>query len=265
MDRGCTQTERDIALASFLQDQAQDDGVRLHVILSNPLYTDCAIIFDAMARAKKSTLHHSALVPVPGYQASKARWALQPRGQAVLFVHGFNGTSVGTWKGFDEILPLEPRARGLDLLFYGYDSWLTDIRSSGRKLFRLMQTLHTDNGSLAPPALGTARASFNGYKSILVCAHSLGGVVTRRALLHACKRDEPWAENTASILFAPAHLSISDRILVKLAASCQFPLMKCWNGSNLTSCVNRRALLKGRGFRISSHREPLSKPRLKNG
>jgi hypothetical protein len=141
MDRGCTQTERDIAPATFLQDQAQDDGVRLHVILSNPLYTDCAIIFDAMARAKKSTLHHSALVPVPGYQASKARWALQPRGQAVLFVHGFNGTSVGTWKGFDEILPLEPRARGLDLLFYGYDSWLTDIRSSGRKLFRLMQTL----------------------------------------------------------------------------------------------------------------------------
>jgi hypothetical protein len=87
-----------------------------------------------------------------------------------------------------------------------------------------MQTLHTDNGSLAPPALGTARASFNGYKSILVCAHSLGGVVTRRALLHACKRDEPWAENTASILFAPAHLSISDRMLVKLAARLSIPV-----------------------------------------
>lgn len=34
VDRGCTQTERDIAPATFLQDQAQDDGVRLHVILS---------------------------------------------------------------------------------------------------------------------------------------------------------------------------------------------------------------------------------------
>jgi pimeloyl-ACP methyl ester carboxylesterase len=194
--------------------------------MSRPLYTDCAIIFDAMARVKKPTLQHSALVPVPGYQASKARWALQPRGQAVLFVHGFNGTSVGTWKGFDEILPLEPRARGLDLLFYGYDTWLTDIRSSGRKLFKLMQTLHTDNGSLASPALGTARTSFNGYKSILVCAHSLGGVVTRWALLHACKRDEPWAENTASILFAPAHLAISDRMLVKLAAKLSIPVVE---------------------------------------
>jgi len=42
---------------------------------------------------------HGPLVPAPGFRPSQARWAHEPDGRAVVFVHGFNGKAVGTWKG----------------------------------------------------------------------------------------------------------------------------------------------------------------------
>lgn len=181
----------------------------------------------------RATLTHSALTQVPGYFGSKARWAFEPRGRAILFVHGFNGTAVGTWKGFDEMLTTDPRSKGLDIVFYGYDTWTNTIRIAAHKLFALLKTLHESAGKLIVPDLLSHRDRFAGNQSILICAHSLGGLVTRWALLDAYKQQASWASNVASILFAPAHLGIANNPLSRVGAKLSVPVREMLEGYNL--------------------------------
>jgi|SRR6266853_3815337 len=187
-----------------------------------------------MASSKtRATLTHSALTQVPGYLGSKARWAVEPRRQAILFVHGFSGTAVGTWKGFDEMLTVDPRSKGLDIFFYGYDTWKNNIRIAAQKLLSLLTTLHNDAGTLIIPDVISRRVPFTGYHSILICAHSLGGLVTRWALLDAYKEQAPWASDVASILFAPAHLAIVNNSLSRFGAKLSRPVREMLEGYNV--------------------------------
>ena len=84
---------------------------------------------------------HGPLVPVPGFRPSQARWANEPDGRAVVFVHGFNGKAVGTWKGFETLLPQRPEAVGTDLLFYGYDTFRDSTPLASQKLRELLDQL----------------------------------------------------------------------------------------------------------------------------
>lgn len=150
---------------------------------------------------------HIGPVSVPEGRHSSALWSTNPTGTAIVFVHGFGGSSVGTWSEFEMRLPAEPNAEGADLLFYGYDGIRTRAQTSAIRLRDTLDAWMRDptkfvNGTL-PPA--RHRAASPVYTKLIVVAHSLGAVVARRALLDAYQADLGWLANVHLVLFAPAH------------------------------------------------------------
>ena len=96
---------------------------------------------------------------------------------AIVFVHGFGQSSQNTWGRFVDILNEDPRLDGWDIFLVGYTTnMLMDVAglwAASPPIDRLAQFLHTVVTS--PPL---AR-----YKSLALVAHSMGGLVTQRALI----------------------------------------------------------------------------------
>lgn len=144
----------------------------------------------------------------PWSNNTKARWSFAPRGTGVVFIHGFNGTSTGTWREFPALLPFSKECIGCDLIFFGYDGLRTQANVSAVLLYDFLDTLLTDplrviNSSIHPKA---KRPNGFAYDRIVLVAHSLGSIVCRRALLNAHDSGKPWVDKTQMVLFAPAHL-----------------------------------------------------------
>ena len=69
---------------------------------------------------------------------SIAYWAFVPTRTIVVFVHGFGGNAVGTWKEFDERLPARVEH---DLLFFGCDGLFRHATESAIDLFQVLDNL----------------------------------------------------------------------------------------------------------------------------
>ncbi len=141
---------------------------------------------------------------------SIVRWATEPVGRAVVFVHGFGGEALGTWDQFATLLPLQPQAAGRDLFFYGYDSLVAQAPVSAAELLDFLQALWTDPVTrVIQPTLQDARRADPGfrYMHVSLVAHSLGAVVVREALVQAAMDTPPapWLKDVSLVLFAPAH------------------------------------------------------------
>lgn len=143
-----------------------------------------------------------------GSNPSHTILAVEPRGRAVIFVHGFGGGALTTWSEFNTLLPLEPEANGVDLFFYGYDSLYADVRAAASIFCDFLDDLMTHPSAVVNPLILSPdlnRADSFRYREILLVAHSLGAVVVRRALIHACESNKDWISRLRLILFAPAH------------------------------------------------------------
>lgn len=147
---------------------------------------------------------------LPYGKDSRVRWAVNPSGVAVLFVHGFGGGATDTWDEFADRLPERPESRGHDLLFYGYES-LTKQSTINAALFRdFLHDVATDPFTrVMKPSLRVDRTltpAFR-YRRIVLVAHSLGAVVVREALIQAANDPamRPWLPLVQLALFAPAH------------------------------------------------------------
>ena len=154
-------------------------------------------------------------------RGSIAYWSLHPRNTAIIFVHGFGGKATGTWLEFPGMLQLEPLARNVDLIFFGYDGLRTRATNTAVMLEQFLNRLFTNansvvNGTL--PHEWHRKAGFT-YERIVLVAHSLGAVVTRQALLDAHLRNRPWGQKTRMVLFAPAHCGSNLLRLVSSAAA----------------------------------------------
>jgi pimeloyl-ACP methyl ester carboxylesterase len=125
-----------------------------------------------------------------------------------VFVHGFGGSAVTTWKEFPDLLPRQAGCAGWDFVFYGYDGLYTQANISAQLLHGFLHKLGTKPAQVINPTLDPSchRAAAFSYDSILLVAHSLGAVVTRLALLNARKTRRPWLTHTQMVLFAPAHM-----------------------------------------------------------
>jgi pimeloyl-ACP methyl ester carboxylesterase len=156
------------------------------------------------------TQTHYSSRPLPWGDESSVRWAIQPVGRAVVFVHGFGGQAEATWDEFSTLLPLQPQCAGRDLLFYGYDSLTKQAPVSAAQFLEFLQALATDPyQQIIQPTLKDARRanpSFQ-YQGITLVAHSLGAIIVREALIQAAMDTPPaaWVARTALVLFAPAH------------------------------------------------------------
>lgn len=136
-------------------------------------------------------------------EGTTAQWAVNPTGKAIVFVHGFQGEALDTWTDFPTLLTADGRLAGVDLLFYGYDGLYTQAGVSSLVFLQFLEQLFSDPNSL----LGKSLQPRNGfaYSSVVIAAHSLGAVVTRRALLDAAADAASWVDTVRLVFFAPAH------------------------------------------------------------
>ena len=137
----------------------------------------------------------------------QALFAAQPDRKAVLFIHGFSGDAIQTWSNFHELLQECPKCSGRDLFFYGYDGLRAEMNASASifrafldRLFGSTEQFLNDN---LPPS--AQRADDFGYDELVIVAHSLGAVISRRALLDATRKNSDWVTKTKLVLYAPAH------------------------------------------------------------
>lgn len=123
-----------------------------------------------------------------------------PAKSCVLFVHGFNGDALDTWKGFDTIALQNNEFKETDLVFFGYDGLRSNALASASFLFDLLDDLMG-----AASVLQSVKPADPAYERCVLAAHSLGAVVTRWALLRAFHQKSPWLDKVRYLLFAPAH------------------------------------------------------------
>jgi pimeloyl-ACP methyl ester carboxylesterase len=160
---------------------------------------------------------HYHLLPVrvhwhPTYKPSYVVRAIAPAKTLIVFVHGFAGSALSTWRNFPTLASLDAGFADADLLFFGYRSLRHQTNSSAANLFSLCSTL------FAAPARylnGTGyealeRPHDHAYERVLFVGHSLGAIVSRRALLTAASTGTPWVANAGLLLFAPAHMGATD-------------------------------------------------------
>jgi pimeloyl-ACP methyl ester carboxylesterase len=95
---------------------------------------------------------------------------------ALVFVHGFTGDVVKTWRHIPEFLQTDPRLNEWDLLGVGYQSNLRfdlpGLWSSDARLEEIAIMLH------ARPELSSGN-----YRRLAFVAHSMGGLVVQQALV----------------------------------------------------------------------------------
>jgi pimeloyl-ACP methyl ester carboxylesterase len=136
-------------------------------------------------------------------------WTTKPprTGKAILFIHGFWGSAVGTWCGFEHLLLLEPKCQDRDIIFYGYDGIKTYAEESAQDFHDFLKRLCTNAHSVFQDSYtgyATRDPNFQ-YDEVLVVGHSLGAVVARRALLTGFATRMKWLGKIRLVLFAPAH------------------------------------------------------------
>lgn len=137
----------------------------------------------------------------------RALFSVQPSSKAVLFIHGYGGDVISTWSDFHELLLGCRKCRGHDIFFYGYDGLRADMNASAA-LFRtflnrlLGETKSFFANNLPPSA---KRPDNFRYGELVIVAHSLGAVISRRALIDATKEKSDWVRKIRLVLYAPAH------------------------------------------------------------
>jgi pimeloyl-ACP methyl ester carboxylesterase len=178
---------------------------------------------------------HMLPVSLPWGKNGRAYWSLEPTGDVVVFVHGFNGAAVETWSDFDSMLPDNVHH---DVVFYGYDSLRLRATVAAAQLREFLSVLCCDSATTVNSTLEPElyRASSFVVRRVILVGHSLGAVICRRALLDARNSSEAWTSRVNLVFFAPAHmgahlLSLATGILgalrIPLApiAKWQFPIL----------------------------------------
>lgn len=155
-------------------------------------------------------------------RGTRIRFAHNPCGRVIVFVHGFTNNPDNTWVDFPMMAPGRANCSGADLVFYQYDCLKTQPTSSAGVLRQFLQLLWRDapaiSNAVLPPAAHRP-ASFR-YQTLTLVAHSLGAVVTRYAMVAAILADpnpDPWVSQSKLILFAPAHKGAA---ITKLGVEC---------------------------------------------
>lgn len=147
-------------------------------------------------------------LPTLGRQ-TVAAWATNPNKGLLIFVHGFNGAPTKTWAEFPVQIRQQAEFENWDAIFFGYDGLNTAADSSAATLRTLLNATEDpkslyESSDASPYA---ARAHPTSYQRIVLIAHSLGAIVSRRAMLDGYRERTPakWAKKVELFNFAPAH------------------------------------------------------------
>lgn len=148
---------------------------------------------------------HDKMRPLARNKQVRVMWSRAPTGKAIIFVHGYAGETVNTWKQFDQYLPSDPKAAGYDLFFYGYEGIYGTMYTLSQEFCAFLTRLYQNAGTLTTRVPTPATLRPVSYNRVLVVAHSLGAILARWALVMAKNQGCTWMPNTELVLFAPAH------------------------------------------------------------
>jgi len=152
-------------------------------------------------------------------------FAVKPDRKAVLFIHGFSGDAIKTWSDFHELLPESPNSYGRDLFFYGYDGLRAEMNASASLFRDFLERMFNNTAQFVNDNLPLAAQRPAGflYDELVIVAHSLGAVISRRALLDATRMRATWVSKIKLVLYAPAHkgASVAD-LALETASSFSF-------------------------------------------
>lgn len=168
-------------------------------------------------------------LPVPFKFADKSTFILAKRPnptstKAAIFVHGFWGSSTGTWGDFPSELPNQVSLRNYDFLFYGYDYRHQRARYTALALYELLDQFFERSRSVTNAhLLGCPPRDPFTYEQVTLVAHSLGAIICRLALLEGCRNGKTWPSKTQLVLFAPAHMGAPIVTIGKDAAASWLP------------------------------------------
>jgi hypothetical protein len=174
----------------------------------------------------QQTHHVAQLLPTSG-RKTRAHWCVIGARRLVVFVHGFGGHPIKTWPDFPRLLPEGKHLPPFDYVFFGYDGVQTQATNSATLFLRFLQQFLADPAALINATSPSAekRPPFT-YSRVIIASHSLGAVVTRRALLDAHRLQEngarmPWLSTIRLVFFAPAHKGAFAAALVTQALTSQ--------------------------------------------
>ena len=115
-------------------------------------------------------------------------FSLRPALRLIIFLHGWRGETMESWAGFEPWnLPENEWWNCADLVFVGYDSLRDDPRAVAADFRALTEMLYPRPHRFAR----RLRRDFwgeeaeNQYEELIVAAHSLGGLIARKAVLEA--------------------------------------------------------------------------------
>jgi|GEM_PF-916109 len=152
--------------------------------------------------------HHVVQVLGAAYgRKTLAYWHTEAASRLIVFVHGFGGRPDTTWPDFPALLRQKAGLAPFDYVFFGYDGLRKQATNSGKRFLGFLRSFLSDPSALVNATIPSLekRQPFT-YDRVVLVAHSLGAVVTRRALLdaHALQR-MPWLPTVRLVFFAPAH------------------------------------------------------------
>ena len=123
----------------------------------------------------------------------------------IVFIHGFNGSPLKTWNEFPSLVNTHSAFEVCDMAFYDYDSKGIQAAASGINLAHFITRISSRNERLSIDDIQYGAYSNYKYDKILFVAHSLGAIVTRRAMIYAYEKHLPWVQSASMFFFAPAH------------------------------------------------------------
>lgn len=135
----------------------------------------------------------------------------------IVFIHGFNGDAINTWKSFDLMLVRDNNFKQSDIVFYGYKSLKNNVATHSNDFYRFIDDLIESNNTLIIKEREKRKLGKAKYEKIIIVAHSLGAFITRTALNYGHSNKVAWLAKVSLALFSPAHHG--SRILHLLIAS----------------------------------------------
>lgn len=103
----------------------------------------------------------------------------------VVFVHGFGGKAMSTWKNFTEGHKVSRWWTDADLLFIGYDSKRDGIKGVADRLRRNLPRFYPTPYApvMTLDGVPVRNDVSTPYRELIVVGHSLGGLIVRHALV----------------------------------------------------------------------------------
>jgi pimeloyl-ACP methyl ester carboxylesterase len=160
-----------MALFRWLPNAGADWVQRFRPIYTDPLFRrtfpktlPIAIFVMALALGSKQAIPRTAALPFPDPVCNHGNSKL------LLFLHGWRGDSVGTWRQFPHLTCADSTLSDLTVLAVDYPISITE------RNMRIGQFASWINDRLI--ANGTAQ-----FKKIAIIAHSMGGLIARKMIL----------------------------------------------------------------------------------